>query len=358
MVWTTSKTLGSSVSRPCLSGERTVWKKTCMNKVVIRSSLGQTTLRRRGKKQSTNQPQKCLKNKEGKSFFVLFVCHSFHLWMALICEEFRKEKCRVLNLGKKNPATSTGWGKRKAAWQKRTWGFGIWTKLNMSHYRVLMAKAANCILGCRRQSVSSTGSDPALLHSPGEATSSGNARSCSAGMGWREPVVHTRDCGLRGLGLFDGTAKEANRHKRGHILQAWNDKALFLSKRLKNPTIKPREEATLKICFGKKAAQWCRIKLNSAQLLWAASKTTLMKERLQQKCFEWEPCPAPLAHGNGKGLRHSRVSGFLEEKLITISRLKRDQIKNRIELLRSEEDGKSVLVNLTGGPYASDCIWG
>lgn len=43
-----------------------------------------------------------------------------------------------------------------------------------------------------------------------------------------------------------------------------------------------------------------------------------------------------LPCGSRKGLRHSRVSGLLEEKLITISRLKSDQIKRRLELLRSK----------------------
>lgn len=33
-------------------------------------------------------------------------------------------------------------------------------------------------------------------------------------------------------------------------------------------------------------------------------------------------------------------------------------MKNGLELLRSEEAGKSVLVNLTEGPYASDCSSG
>lgn len=106
------------------------------------------------------------------------------------------------------------------------------------------------------------------------------------------------------------------------------------------------------------------------QLLWAASKTTLMKECMQGKHLEQEPCSAPLAMSSpgtlcrshvawtGKGLGHSRVNGLQEEKLITILRLKSDQIKNRLELLRSEEVGKSVLVNLTEGPYASDCSSG
>lgn len=58
--------------------------------------------------------------------------------------------------------------------------------------------------------------------------------------------------------------------------------------------------------------------------------------------------------GSRKGLGCSRVSGLLEEKLTIILRLESDQIKNRLELLRSEEVHKSVLVNLAEGPYASE----
>lgn len=65
-----------------------------------------------------------------------------------------------------------------------------------------------------------------------------------------------------------------------------------------------------------------------------------------------------LPCGSRKGLGHSRVCGLLEEKLITISRLKSDQMKNGLELLSSEEVGKSVIVNLTESPYASECSSG
>lgn len=61
-----------------------------------------------------------------------------------------------------------------------------------------------------------------------------------------------------------------------------------------------------------------------------------------------------LPCGSRKGLGHSRVSGLLEEKLITISRLKSDQIKRRLELLRSKA-GTSVLVNIRDGLCVSDC---
>lgn len=66
--------------------------------------------------------------------------------MVLIYEEFRKGRYRVLNLGRKNPSTSTSWDNGKAAWQENTRGFGIWTKLNVSHQPVLVARAANWAL--------------------------------------------------------------------------------------------------------------------------------------------------------------------------------------------------------------------
>lgn len=72
--------------------------------------------------------------------------------------------------------------------------------------------------------------------------------------------------------------------------------------------------------------------------------------------YPWHVVQLPC--GSRRGLGHSRVSGLLEEKQINISRLKSDQIKNRLELLRSEEDGISVSVNLTEGPCASDCSCG
>lgn len=72
---------------------------------------------------------------------------------------------------------------------------------------MLVAKAANSPGlhqgKCQQQA---EGGDPSL-HSPGEATSSRNAGLCSAGMGWRGPAVHTRDCVLRGPGLSMGQQK-------------------------------------------------------------------------------------------------------------------------------------------------------
>lgn len=43
-----------------------------------------------GEKTKTQTNPKYFLKTEGKSFFLLFVCHSFHLLMVLIYEEFRK----------------------------------------------------------------------------------------------------------------------------------------------------------------------------------------------------------------------------------------------------------------------------
>lgn len=65
---------------------------------------------------------------------------------------------------------------------------------------------------CQQQA---EGGDPASLHSPGEATPSRNARPCSAGMGWREPAVHTRDSVLRGPGSAQWDCKRSRQTQKG-----------------------------------------------------------------------------------------------------------------------------------------------
>lgn len=188
-----------------------------MNKIVTKSSLGQTMLRWRGEKNKAQTNPKHFLKRESHSLYCLCV-------ILYTCERFssvRNSGRKSLNLGRKNPGTSTSCDNCKAAWQKRTWGLGIWTKLNMSHQPVPVAKATNSPGlhegKCQQQA---EGGDLSL-HSPGEATSSRNAEPCSAGMGWRAPAVHTRDCELRGPGSvpWDCKSSSQNRHKRGHILQ-------------------------------------------------------------------------------------------------------------------------------------------
>lgn len=130
--------------------------------------------------------------------------------------------------------------------EKELGGFGIWTNVNVSHQPVLVAKTANCILGCMRQSVSSRLREVILplctaLVRPHPAEMPGPAL-----LGWAggsqlstQEIVYSGD-----LGLLNGTAKDADRHKRGHIPQVRNDKALLIAKRLKNSTINPKEETT------------------------------------------------------------------------------------------------------------------
>jgi len=70
---------------------------------------------------------------------------------------FNKAKCRVLHFGHNNPCNATGLGKSgwKVAQQKRTLGCWSTSQLNMSQQCAQVAKKANGILACIRNSVAS-----------------------------------------------------------------------------------------------------------------------------------------------------------------------------------------------------------
>ncbi|KAK4831334.1 LOW QUALITY PROTEIN: hypothetical protein QYF61_016823 [Mycteria americana] len=73
-------------------------------------------------------------------------------WAEVNCMRFNKAKCWVLHLGHNNPCNATGLGKSgwEAAWQRRTWG-----RVNTSWQCAQVAKKANNILACIRNSVAS-----------------------------------------------------------------------------------------------------------------------------------------------------------------------------------------------------------
>ncbi|KAK4828106.1 hypothetical protein QYF61_023468, partial [Mycteria americana] len=73
-------------------------------------------------------------------------------WAEVNCMRFNKAKCKVLHLGHSNPMQcySLGKGGWKAARRKRTWGH-----LNMSQQCAQVAKKANGILACIKNSMAS-----------------------------------------------------------------------------------------------------------------------------------------------------------------------------------------------------------
>lgn len=230
----------------------------------------------------------------------MFVCHSFHLWMVLIYEEFRKGRCRVLKLGRKNPSTSKSWNNCKAAWQEKTWGFGIWTKLNVSHQPVLVAGAANWAVSwaaggsvsCRLregiQDPASAQPQPAAMPGPAPLGWAGGSQLC------------TRETLLKGPGSVRWGWKRSKETQKGPHPASVKWQSPLKSKKVKNPTINPEEETTcfgLKVCFGKKAAQWCRIKWHSAFILANCSgqlpKPPSWKNVCKANAQSWNPALLP-----------------------------------------------------------------
>lgn len=231
------------------------------------------------------------------------MCHSFHLWTVLIYENSGRGSAESWTWGGKTQAPVQAGTTVKQLGKKRTWGFGIWTKLNRSHQPVLL---------WQRQQTASWAAETvraagwgrwcclctALLR-PHPAAVPGPAP-----LGWagRKQLSPQETVYSEGLSLLDGAEKEAKRHKRGHNLQEWNDKALLIAKRLKtSPSTQKKKQSMfwLKGMFWKESSSVMQNQMtfcyHFGQLLWAASKTTLMKECVQGKCLEQEPCSAPLA---------------------------------------------------------------
>ena len=78
-------------------------------------------------------------------------------WAEANCMRFNKAKCQVLHFGHNNPCNDTGLGESgwKAAWWKRNLGVLVDSQLNMSQQCAQVAKKANSILACIRNSVAS-----------------------------------------------------------------------------------------------------------------------------------------------------------------------------------------------------------
>lgn len=207
-----------------------------MNRVVTRSSLGQTLLRWRGKKQSTNQPQTFLKKTKRESNSLQCLCA-----ILFTCEWFSSMRnsgrggAESWNWGGKTPAPVKAGTIVKQPGKKRPGGLGSapsWTwATNLCSWQGQQTGQYPGLQEAVSAAGWGRGSRILPLHSHSQ-------QQCQALLRWDglegASCAHERLCS-RGLALLDGAEKEAKRHKRGRILQVWNGKALLKAKRLKIP---------------------------------------------------------------------------------------------------------------------------